>query len=97
MDTNDAHRRRPRRLSAAPIEYTVRRLRSLLLVPAARAGIAGLVIAEAAGLGHELAIVAGLAAFLGATAAQTMILSPRSSGGRRPSPTALDSGPTWNK
>jgi hypothetical protein len=83
MNLTDARRPLHRRGSPDPIDYAARRLRSLLLVPAAIVGVAGLVVAEAAGLGHELAIATGVAAFLGATAIQTMIVPPRLS--------------TWNK
>jgi hypothetical protein len=97
MNTNDARRSRPRTGTADPIDYAARRLRSLLLVPAAIVGVAGLVVAEGAGLGHELAIVIGLTAFLGATAVQTMIVSPRQRRRHGTPPTAVTSVSTWNK
>lgn len=97
MNSNDARHFRPQTVTADPIDYAARRLRSLLLVPAAIVGVAGLMVAEATGLGHDLAIVAGLTAFLGATAVQTVIVAPASGRRHHTTPTAATSVPTWNK
>lgn len=97
MNRNDARRTPHRRGSPDPVDYAARRLRSLLLVPAAIVSVAGLVVAEAAGLGHELSIATGVAAFLGATAIQTLMVPPRSAGQEGAAPTSLDAVPTWNK
>ncbi len=73
MNTDDIRLRRFQARVAAPIDYAARRLTSLFLVPAALLGVVGTILAEAAGLRHDVAIIVGFGLFLAGTAMGTML------------------------